>query len=274
MKEYVDKLLDFLFSAGIKLLVAAVMVAVGFYLTKCIVRWIKKGKLARRIDPSVQSFLVSFVSLALKALVLITVAAYLGVPMTSMIAVLGSAGLALGLALQGGLSNLASGLMILVFKPFSVGDYITFGEATGTVLSIGMFHSTIRTDSNVRVVYPNSALTTEPVTNYSVEPLRRAEFFFSVAYDSDLDVVKQTLLTTAAANVFALDDPAPNAYLHRQADSALVYRLTVWTKTEDYWSLTFSLNEEVKRALDAAGIAIPFPQMDVHIRDKEERENG
>lgn len=273
MRDILDKLLDFLFSAGIKLVVAALIVAVGFYLTKWVVRWIKKGRLFKHAEASVQTFLVSFVGIALKVVILITAAAYLGVPMTSMVAMLGSAGLALGLALQGGLSNLAGGLMILMFKPFSVGDYITFEDVTGTVISVGMFYSTIRTDSNVRVVYPNSTLTGKQITNYSAEPVRRAEFLFSVAYDSDLDTVKRTLLDTAAANEFVLPEPAPRAYLYNQADSALVYRLLAWAKTEDYWPLMFSLNEEVKRALDAAGITIPYPQVDVHMKhEAEERQ--
>lgn len=272
MENMLQKLLDFLFSAGIKLVVAVIIVVAGFYLTKWLIRAIKKGRLLHRADPSVQSFLISFTGIALKAIVLITAAAYLGVPMTSMIALLSSAGLALGLALQGGLSNLAGGLMILIFKPFSVGDYITFDDVTGTVVSIGMFYSAIRTDSNVRVVYPNSTLTGKQVVNYSAEPMRRAEFLFSVAYDSDLDTVNRTLLEAAAANEFALADPAPRVYMYSQADSALVYRVLVWTQTENYWPLMFSLNEEVKRALDAAGITIPFPQMDVHLPETAQKE--
>lgn len=271
MKEYVDKILDFLTSAGIKLVAAAVIVAVGFYLIKWMVRWMKKGRLLHHMDPSVQTFLVSFVNIALKIAVVITAAAYLGVPMTSMVALLSSAGLAIGLALQGGLSNLAGGLMILMFKPFTVGDYITFEDVTGTVTSVGMFYSAIRTDGGVRVVYPNSMLTGKQVTNYSAEPTRRAAFTFSVAYDSDLDLVKKTLLEAAAANDFSLNDPAPRAFMQSHGDSALIYTLQVWSRTEDYWPLTFSLNEEVKRALDAAGIEIPYPQVDVHMHaDKEE----
>ena len=189
--------------------------------------------------------------------------------MTSMVAVIGSAGVAIGLALQGGLSNIAGGLMIMIFRPFSVGDYISSSSGDGTVASIGIYHTTLVTPDCRRVVIPNSALTSSTVTNYSAEPRRRVDLDFSASYGDDIDKVRAAILSVANGIPQVLKDPAAEVMVSEHSDSAVKYRVRAWCKGEDYWTVYFALQENVKRAFDEAGISIPFPQVDVHMVDEK-----
>ncbi len=189
----------------------------------------------------------------------------IGIPATSFVTVMASAGVAVGLALQGSLSNLAGGIMILFFKPFKVGDFIETVDGTGTVKSITVFYTVIITPDNRQITLPNGTLTNASITNCSVETTRRLDFTYAVAYDSDLDLVRQTLSTAARSCEAVLAEPEPLIWMSRQADSALEYTLRVWCRGEDYFAVLTSMNEIVKRAFDCAGISIPFPQLDVRV---------
>ena len=268
-KAILDKIAEFAMSAGVKLLISAVILIVGFKLTGFLVKKLKNRKVGAHTDETVRGFVVSFVSIALKVLIIVTVAAYLGVPMTSMVAVIGSAGVAIGLALQGGLSNIAGGLMIMIFRPFSVGDYISSSSGDGTVASIGIYHTTLVTPDCRRVVIPNSALTSSTVTNYSAEPRRRVDLDFSASYGDDIDKVRAAILSVANGIPQVLKDPAAEVMVSEHSDSAVKYRVRAWCKGEDYWTVYFALQENVKRAFDEAGISIPFPQVDVHMVDEK-----
>lgn len=269
-KSLLQKLGEFASTAGIKLIGAFVIVFVGFRLCKWLLKLIQKGKGFHRLDTGVQTFLISFLNIVLKTLILLTAASVLGVPMTNFVAVLGSAGLAIGLALQGALANFAGGIMILIFKPFEVGDFIESAGVSGTVRSISILYTTLLTPDNRRIVIPNGTLSNATVVDYSSESSRRVELIFSVSYDSDIETVKQTLLDTASAHPLVLKDPAPFARLSKQNDSSLDFVLRVWCQSGDYWTVNFDLNEEVKKVFDQKGIEIPFPQMDVHLdRDGE-----
>ncbi len=265
MQQFLATVLDYALSAGIRLVISAILLIVGFKLIKVLVKALEKSRLFGRIDASVRTFIKSFVSIALKIVLILTVAAYLGLPMTNMIAVLGSAGLALGLALQGSLSNLAGGLMILIFKPFRVGDFIESGSDAGTVEAISILYTELRTTDNCRIVIPNGTISNAVVKDYSAEETRRVDLDFSVGYRSDIDQVKKLLSDLAAAHELILKDPAPVVYLKNHGDSALVFTFRAWVKTEDYWTVYFDMNECVKKAFDAYGIEIPFPQLDVHL---------
>lgn len=249
--------------AVIKVLVSVVIATVGLYLVRWLVKLLKNRKLLKRMDPSFGTFLLSCINITLKIAVIVSAAAYLGVPMASVTALIGSAGLALGLALQGGLSNLASGLIILLFKPFSVEDYISVGEVSGTVAAIGMFYSSLRTDAGTRVVYPNSMLTNKELTNYTVERFRRADMIFSVAFDAGVEEVKQILNTAVQENRYAVHEPEALVYIYDQNENELTYRLLVWAKTEDYFSLLCTLREEVNRAFLQKGIDRPRRSLDI-----------
>ena len=244
-----DKLYDFATTYGIRLILAVLLLIVGYKVVNWVVRFFKKSKLYERLDPTVRSFLKSVISISLKALVIVSAAALMGVPMSSMIALVTSAGLTIGLALQGGLSNIAGGFVIMVFKPFSVGDYICFSQYEGTVKSISIFYTKIITLDNRQIMIPNSMVSNDALINNSAMHTRRVDLTFSVSYDPDVR-----------------GEPAPTVVLSSQADSALEFCCRVYCKTEKYWDVYFRLNEAVKRAFDENGISIPYPQMDVHMR--------
>lgn len=250
---------------GVKMIVTVVMLIVGFRLIKVFTHFLSGGKQMPHVDKSVKSFLVSFLSIALKVLLVITAAAYIGFPMTSVITMIGSAGLAVGLSLQGSLSNLAGGLMILMYKPFSVGDYIDAGGCAGTVTDIGIFYTRLLTVDNKVTVIPNGIISNQTLTNVTLKEERRVDLTFSASYDADVEAVKKTLIDTALSLEAVLREPAPEAHLMSHGDSALIYVLRAWCKKEDYWSVYFALNEQVKKNFDKAGIAIPYPQLDVHM---------
>ncbi len=268
LENLLNSLVDLVLNAGIKILIAVLILIVGFRIIKIAEKLINTGKMLKNLDASVKSFLVSFCSIALKIILVITVAAYLGVPMTSMVTVLGSAAVAIGLALQGGLSNIAGGIMILVMRPFSVGDYVDCAGESGTVTSIGLMHTTLTTPDNVHIVIPNGNITSSTIENYSVEKKRRIDIDFSVAYNSDIDKVRNVMLKVANVTDGVLEDPAVEVYLVEHADSAVKFRLRVWCENANYWDVKFALMENVKRAFDASGIEIPYPQLDVRVENK------
>lgn len=265
MEQILMTIWNFLLTAGLKLVISVVLLVVGFKLIKVLTKAMDKSKLFAHIDVSVRTFLKSFVGIALKVVLILTVAAYIGIPMTNMIAVLGSAGLAIGLALQGSLANLAGGLMILIFKPFQVGDFIESGGVSGTVKAVSILYTEIRTPDNCRIMIPNGTISNAVVKDFSSEETRRVDLEFSVAYSSNIDQVKKLLCDLAKAHELILKDPEPVVYLKTQGDSALVFTFRVWAKNADYWTVYFDMNECAKRAFDAYGIEIPFPQLDVHL---------
>ncbi len=270
-EDTLNNILSFLSSAGIKILISVVIFLIGFKLVNMLVRKMEKGKLLSKIDDSVKSFVVSFSGIALKAIILITIAAYLGVPMSSMVALVASAGVAIGLALQGGLSNIASGMMIIIFRPFSVGDYIENAGQSGTVDSIGIFHTTLATVDNKKVVIPNSVLTSQTLINYSAERTRRVDLDYTAAYECDIDKVKSIILDTAKAipEAMKLNDKTPIEVMVVSHDqSAIRYRIRIWCEAADYWTIAFAMNENVKKAFDAEGIEIPYNKVDVNVINK------
>jgi small conductance mechanosensitive channel len=270
-EENMNAVVNFFASTGVKLLVALLILFVGFRVVNVFVRKIRKAKLAQKMDKSVNSFILSFASIALKAIILITVAAYLGVPMSSMVALVASAGVAIGLALQGGLSNIASGIMILIFRPFSLGDFIENAGQMGTVDSIGIFHTTLATTDNKKIVIPNSILTSQTLINYSTEKTRRIDLEYVAAYECDIDKVKTVIYETAKAIPEALkrEDIRPIEIMvvaHEQ--NGIRYRIRIWCDAVDYWPITFAMNENVKKAFDREGIEIPYNKMDVKVVNK------
>ena len=264
----INNLLETLIKCGLRLIIALLIVAIGFKIAKTIIKKIEKGKGFQRIDKSAQSFIKSFISITLKILILIIAASILGVPMTSMVAVLGSLGLAIGLALQGGLTNVAGGVLLLLFKPFIVGDYITTENGhEGTVVKIDIFYTTLRKADNTKIVVPNGALSNEAIYDVSHYPTRRVDLTFSTSYKDDINSVIRILKEVASRHELVLDDPAPFAALKTHGASSLDFVLRVWTAKDNYWTVYFDLCAAVKEEFDLRGIEIPYPQMDVHIKD-------
>jgi len=265
----VEKIMEYLFellaSFGTKLLAALVILFVGSKAIKFIKKWIKKSPKLDKLDTGVRTFMSSFAGVALYIFLFITIAMVLGIPTTSFITALASCGVAIGLALQGALGNLAGGIMILIFKPFKIGDYITTSAVSGTVSNITIMYTVLKTPDNKVITIPNGTLTNTVVENYSSVENRRVDLVFTTGYDCDVDKVKSILMNVVTAHEKVLKDPEPFARLTNHGDSALEYTVRAWCKTEDYWDVNFDLVETVKKEFDANGISIPYPQMDVHI---------
>ena len=267
MEESLKKILDMLLNSGIKLLEAFIILWIGSKLIKILIKAIKKGKLFNKMEKSLQSFLLSFITASLKIVLFISLASFLGIPMTSLITVLGSAAVAIGLALQGGLSNLAGGVMILFFKPFKIGDYVDTHVDSGTVMDISLFYTTLQTVDNRTIMLPNGNLVNNPIINYSELEERRLDLTISVDYSSDIDKVKKVITETAMLDDRIIKEKDVFVRLNEMADSSLNFAVRVWVKSVDYWPVNFDLKENIKKALDKNDISIPFPQMDVHVKN-------
>ncbi len=267
-QTFLSLMVQFATSFGIKLLGAIIVFCVGLKLISWISKSIRNSSRVQKLDDSLESFLNSFVKIALYLILFVTVAMILGVPATSFLTILASCGVAVGLALQGSLSNFAGGLMILFFKPFKVGDYIEAQGESGTVVGISVVYTELLTPDKKRITIPNGTLTNSTIKNYSTEELRRVDLTFSVAYDSSDEAVKNIINNVIASHPLALKDPAPFVRLSQHGDSALVYAAKIWVKNADYWTVYFDVLENVKTAFDQNGISIPFPQMDVHIKNQ------
>lgn len=254
--------------AVVRLVGAALIIFVGFWLIKKLVKVFGKAAIFSRFDKSIASFINNMAVIVLKALVIFMAAAVLGVPTASIVTLVGSFGLALGLALQGSLSNLAGGVLIVFFKTFRIGDYIETADGkAGTVTNIGIIYTTIKTISNTLIVLPNGSLANQAVTNYSGMPTRRLDMKFSVSYDSDIKLVKRIL--TEAAGAHPLIDKSEEIFvrLFSVNESDLTFVLRAWCKSEDHWTIYFELNENIKEAFDQNGIEIPFRHMNVHFKN-------
>lgn len=263
-----DKIISFCMESGVKLIVAIIVLLIGFKLVDILGKRFKNTKFYEKLDPTARTFFRSFITIALKIVLVIVAALIIGVPMASMVAVIGSAGLAIGLALQGSLSNIAGGFIILVFKPFKVGDFITTADAMGTVESINIFYTKVLTNDNKVIQIPNSVISNQTLTDYSTKDLRRVDLNINTSYDNDVEKVKSVLLSVAEKTDKAVLDPAPQARLSEHGASSLNFAFRVWCKNEDYWDVYFDLLEGVKKAFDENGIQIPYQQIDVHVNNK------
>lgn len=248
---------------GIKLIGAFLIIFLGFKAVSLLQRFLKKRQ-RHLMDQSAASFLESIINVGLKILVVITAAAFLGIPLTAVITVLGSAGLAIGLALQGSLSNFAGGMMILIFKPFEIGDYIKTQSEEGTVTSISIFYTSLVTIDHKRVVIPNGTISNTPIVNYTAEKLRRVDLEFSASYETPAEQVLSVMKQVLVSHPLILSQPAePFCRLYRQEDSAVIYLMRAWCKTEDYWTVYFDMQEQMKKAFDENHISIPYPHIEI-----------
>lgn len=265
MEQFWNGLLDRATNLGLKILAALLVIMIGHYIIKLVVRRMGKSRISKEGDPTVIRILQNFTKIGLYVLLIVSVVAILGVPMASLVAVIASAGVAIGLALQGALSNLAGGVMILIFRPFRLGDYVEVDDYSGTVTDIGIFYTVLTTPDNKVVTVPNGTVMGDSIVNYSVKDTRRVDLVFSAAYGTDPEKVKSLLLKEADRHELVLKDPEPFARLTKQNDSSLDFTLRVWTKSSDYWTVHFDLLETLTRRFEEEGIEVPFNQLDVHI---------
>lgn len=260
-----DVLVELAMTYGGKLLLALLTLVVGLWLIGKVTKGLNKLFKARDFEQTLQTFLSSLVRLTLKALLLISVISMVGVQMTSFIAILGAAGLAVGMALSGTMQNFAGGVMLLIFKPIKVGDYIEAQGHAGTVKEIQIFNTILNTPDKKTIIIPNGGLSTGSMINYSTEPVRRLDWTFGISYNDSIDKAREIILEILNAEERIHQDPAPFVGLVKLGDNSVDLVTRVWVDAANYWPLFFEINEKVKKAFDAKGISIPFPQRDVHI---------
>lgn len=264
MDVLVDSLIEQGSSLGMTLIKAVLVFFVGRFLIKMINKLVTRVLEKRDIDPSIKSFVGSLVNVTLMVLLIISVVGALGVQTTSFAALLASAGVAIGMALSGNLSNFAGGLIILLFKPFKVGDYVEAQGTGGTVQEIQIFHTILLTADNRQVFIPNGALSSGVVTNFGKEPTRRVEWVVSVEYGADYERVKAVIETVLAKEARILSEPAPFIALNKLSASSVDVVVRVWVNSEDYWGVYFDMNKAIYATFNAEGINFPFPQLTVH----------
>ncbi|MDM8242212.1 mechanosensitive ion channel [Phocaeicola barnesiae] len=259
-----ERLTDWSIEIGKSILGAILIYIIGRFIIKQINRLVSKILEKRKLEISVQTFLKSLLSLLLNMILAFAIIAKLGVETTSFAAILASAGVAIGMALSGNLSNFAGGLIILVFKPFKVGDYIDGQNASGTVKEIQIFHTILSTVDNKIIYVPNGSLSSNAIVNYSKQETRRAEWVFGVEYGEDFERVKAVLERIIAADERILQTPAPFIGLGSLSASSIDIKVRVWTKSSDYWDVVFDMNRVVYETFNKEGIGFPFPQLTVH----------
>ena len=264
MQALVEKGMDLGIEAGKSIIVAVVIYFVGKALISLVNRMLSGMMERRNVDPAIQSFVKSLANILLMILLAISVVSALGVNTTSFAALLASGGVAVGMALSGNLQNLAGGIVILLFRPFRVGDYIEAQGTGGTVSEIQIFHTILTTPDNKKIYLPNGALSSGNITNYSKEPLRRVDFTVAVEYGEDIDKVRKTLKNILEKDARVLQEPAPVIVLGALADSSVNMTVRVWVKSEDYWNVFFETNETIYNEFNRQGINFPYPQLTIH----------
>lgn len=254
---------------GLNIIFALLIFIVGKFAVGIIVSLVKKLMGKAKMDSILVNFICAIINSILLLFVVIAALDQLGVNTTSLIALIGAAGLAIGLALQGSLQNLASGVMLIVFRPFTDGDFVEAGGANGVVEEIGIFTTKMRTGDNKEIIIPNGQIFSSNITNYSARTTRRVDMVFGIGYDDDIRKAKDILAGIIAADDRILKEPEPLIAVGELADSSVNFNVRPWVNSKDYWAVYYDLNEKVKLAFDENGVSIPYPQMDVHLNKSE-----
>ena len=265
MESILEKLLVFAKTYGPNLIAAILILIIGKWVARLLSNLIEKIMIKSKIEKTLASFVKNISYVALFVFVIIAALGKLGIQTTSFIAVLGAAGLAVGLALQGSLANFAAGVMLILFKPFKIGDFIDAAGTMGTVKEIHIFNTILSTPDNRRVIVPNSKVTGDNITNFSAIENRRIDLVFGISYDDNIKKAKEALEGVVSVDNRVLKDPAPTIAVSELGDSSVSLVCRPWVKPADYWAVYFDTLEKGKLALESAGITIPFPQTDVHI---------
>ena len=250
---------------GPGLLMAVITLVIGLWVIKIFTNVIHRVMQKSRVEASLHKFLASLFSIIMKVLLMISVASMVGIETTSFIAILGAAGLAIGLALQGSLGNFAGGVLILLFKPYKVGDFVDAQGVTGTVNEIQVFNTVLKTPDNKTVIVPNGAISNGIITNFSTEETRRVDMTFGIGYSDDIDKAKSVMQDLVTKDERILAEPAAQIAVSELADSSVNFVVRVWAKASDYWGVYFDMQEAVKKNFDQNNVSIPFPQQDVHV---------
>jgi len=265
MEDILKQLQAVVAEYGLQVIGALATIIIGIWIAKMLAKYAGKVLRKREVDETLTKFLVSLVKIGLITFVIISAASQVGIQTASFVAIIGAAGLAIGFALQGSLSNLAAGVMLIIFKPVKVGDYIEGGGAIGSVESVGIFVTTLVTVDNKVVYIPNSTLTGGNITNYTAKDKRRVDLVFGIGYSDDIDKAKKVIQTVLESDSRILKDPAPQIVVSELGDSSVNLNVRPWVNTSDFWDVYFSVTEQIKKNFDEQKISIPFPQRDVHM---------
>ena len=263
--EQMSTMVDWVSQFGLKLIAAVLVFFVGKWLARKISNLLKRGMQRAETDPTLIGFVGNITYFGLLTMVVIAAVGQLGVQTTSFIAVLGAAGLAIGLALQGSLANFAAGVLMIIFRPFKAGDYIEAAGTAGSVEEVQLFTTTLKTPDNKIVIIPNAQVTAGTITNYSARDTRRLDMVFGVGYGDDLDKVKRVIWEVLNEESRLLKDPEPVVAVVNLGESSVDFAVRPWVKSADYWGVFFDLQEKMKKRFDQEGISIPFPQRDLHV---------
>jgi small conductance mechanosensitive channel len=255
---------------GLRVLAALVILIVGRWVALGVRRLVKNVMRRSKMEETITKFVGNLTYTVLLVFIVLAALSQLGIQTTSFIAVLGAAGLAIGLALQGSLANFAAGFLMIIFRPFRVGDYIEGGGTAGTVEEIEIFTTTLKTPDNKTVIVPNAKMTGDNIVNWTAKGTRRVDLVFGIGYGDDIDKAKQIMSEVVAADQRVLKDPAPQVAMVELADSSVNFVVRPWVNAADYWAVHFDITEKIKKAFDANGVTIPFPQRDVHLYQHSE----
>ena len=264
LQAHLDNAIDWIWNLMPNLVLAIIILIFGLWVVKFLNRMVRKFFEKKDYDLTLETFLESFISIALKVILFVLVVTQLGVKTSSLVAVLGAAGLAIGLALQGSLANFAGGVLLLVFKPFKVGDFISAQGVEGNVKEISIFNTKLTTFGNQIAIIPNGQLSNGNVINYNAEPIRKDNYIIGISYDANIKIAKEILLKICTDKSTILKEPAPEVYVDSLGDNSVNLTLRYWAKNEDFWQAKFYIHEESKLSFDDAGIEIPFPQRVMH----------
>ncbi len=265
-EHHLENAVDWFWDFFPNLILAIFILAIGWWIVKFINRLVRRFFEKKDYDETLESFLQSFISIALKVLLFVVVVTQLGVKSSSLVAMVGAAGLAIGLALQGSLANFAGGVLILIFKPFKVGDWISAQGVDGAVKEISIFSTKLNTFGNQLAIIPNGQLSNGNIINYNAEPIRRDNYIVGIGYGSNIKQAKDILLQICTENETILKDPEPLVFVGELGDSSVNLTLRWWAKNEDFWEAKFYVTEQSKLRFEEAGIEIPFPQRDIHVK--------
>jgi len=248
-----------------KIILAVLTLIVGLWLIKMVGKGVQRTMAARDVDVSLQTFVTSLCTMTLKALLILSIAGMVGIEVTSFIAIFGAAGLAVGMALSGTLQNFAGGVMLMLFKPYKVGDFVEVQGYAGTVKAIQIFNTILKTGDNKTIIIPNAPISTSSMINYSTEATRRVDLNFGIGYNDDIDQAKAVLLSIIEKDERVFTDPAPFIAVSELADNSVNFVVRIWVNAGDYWGVHFAMLENVKKGFDENKISIPYPQQDVHM---------
>jgi len=268
-QKFYDMAVNWLGDYSLKVLAAVLILIVGRWVARKIADLLTRVLEKNKIDPTLTGFLENIAYYALLVLVLIAAAGQLGINTASFLTIVGAAGLAVGLALKDSLSNFSSGVMLVLFRPFRVGDAVQVAGVKGKVVGINIFNTILNTPDNQRVIVPNSGITNDVITNITANPTRRIDLVAGIGYEDNISLAKQVLHDIVTADSRVLKEPAPQIAVSELADSSVNFVVRPWVKTGDYWDVYFDLTEQIKLRFDEKGISIPYPQQDLHLYQEE-----